>query len=163
MASPISGPAAEVSGTKVPAAKIEVRRMFVAPADKVFAAWTQREKLEKWMCRFPGYDTRQQGTDAVSVMNVKNPQGETFRQTITYRDLEPPKKLTFTWDWQKFSAAGDVIDEAHDTLVTVEFQPRGTFTEVILTHEGLRTTEQRESHSKGWNACFDTLAEYLKV
>jgi uncharacterized protein YndB with AHSA1/START domain len=154
------------SPSSAPSTKIEVRRMFVAPADKVFAAWSQRENLEKWMCRFPRYEARFRGSDpapgATLVMDVKNPEGETFQQTVTYRDLEPPKKLTFTWDWQKFSAAGDLLDEAHDTLVTVEFQPRGTFTEVILTHEDLRTAEQREAHAKGWNACFDTLAEYLK-
>ena len=95
-------------------------------------------------------------------MEVKNAQGETFKQTITYRDIEPPKKLTFTWDWQKFSESGQILDEARNTLVTVEFQPRGTFTEVILTHEGLPTAAQRESHSKGWNGCFDALTEYLK-
>jgi len=96
-------------------------------------------------------------------MEVKNPQGETFRQSVTYRDIEPPKKLVFTWDWQKFSASGKKVDEARDTLVTVEFQPRGTFTEVILTHEGLATADQHEAHSKGWNGCFDRLEEELKA
>jgi uncharacterized protein YndB with AHSA1/START domain len=100
---------------------------------------------------------------STNVMEVKNPQGETFKQSITYRDIEPPKKLVFTWDWQKFSASGEKVDEARDTLMTVEFQPRGTFTEVILTHEGLATPAQREAHSKGWNGCFDRLEEELKA
>ena len=86
-----------------------------------------------------------------------------FRSTITYRDITPPEKLVFTWDWQKFSASGEKIDEARDTLVTVEFLPRGNFTEVILTHQGLVTADQRESHHKGWNACFDRLGDELKA
>ena len=65
----------------------------------------------------------------------------------------------FAWDWEKFSASGEKVDEARDTLVTVEFEPRGIFTEVILTHEGLATAAQREAHSKGWNGCFDRLEE----
>lgn len=150
-----------------PETKLEVRRMFVASREKVFEAWTQREKVEKWMCRFPKHETRFSASDArpggTSVMEVKNPQGETFKQSVTYRDIEPPKKLVFTWDWQKFSASGEKVDEARDTLVTVEFQPRGTFTEVILTHEGLATADQREAHSKGWNGCFDRLEEELKA
>ncbi len=85
------------------------------------------------MCRSPRHETRFDTTDArlgsTSVMEVRNSQGETFKQTVTYRDIEPPKKLVFTWDWQKFSASGEKVDEARDTLVTVEFQPRGTFTE----------------------------------
>ena len=104
MASPIQGPET----------KVEVRRMFVAPREKVFEAWTQREKLEKWMCRFPRNDTRYTASDArpggVAVMDVKTPSGQRFMQTITYRDIEPPSKLVFTWDWQEFSAAGEKIE-----------------------------------------------------
>jgi uncharacterized protein YndB with AHSA1/START domain len=155
------------SAAEAPASKVEVRRMFVAPREKVFEAWTQREKLEKWMCRFPRSESRHQVSDAqpgaVSVMEVKSPSGQTFKQTITYRDIEPPSKLVFSWDWQEFSAAGEKIDEARDTLVTVEFQARGTFTEVILTHEGLRTAEQRARHERGWIGCFDALTETLKT
>ena len=147
--------------------KLEVRRMFVAAREKVFEAWTQREKVEKWMCRFPRHETRFTTSDAspggTSVMEVKNATGETFKQSVTYRDIEPPKKLVFTWDWQKLSASGEKVDEARNTLVTVEFQPRGAFTEVILTHEGLATAGQREAHSKGWNGCFDGLEEELKA
>ena len=149
------------------ASKVEVRRMFVAPREKVFEAWTQREKLEKWMCRFPRHEVRYAASDAEpgsnSVIEVKNPLGETYKQSITFRDVEPPKKLVFTWNWQRFSASGEKVDEQRDTLVTVEFQPRGSFTEVILTHEGLQTADQRERHSKGWNGCFDLLEQALKA
>jgi uncharacterized protein YndB with AHSA1/START domain len=152
---------------KAPETTLEVRRMFVAPREKVFEAWTQREKVEKWMCRFPRLETRYTMSDArpgvTNVMEVTNAQGESFKQTVTFRDIEPPKKLVFSWDWQKFSAAGQMIDEARDTLVTVEFEARGTFTEVILRHEGLRDAEQRETHRKGWNGCFDVLEEQLKA
>jgi len=46
-----------------PEAKLEIRRMFAAPREKVFEAWTQREKLEKWMCRFPHNETRYTAVD----------------------------------------------------------------------------------------------------
>jgi uncharacterized protein YndB with AHSA1/START domain len=98
-----------------PETKLEVRRMFAAPRERVFEAWT------------------------------------------------PPKKLVSTWDWEKFSASGEKVDQARDTLVSVEFEPRGIFTEVILTHEGLATAGQREAHSKGWNGCFDRHEEELKA
>lgn len=152
---------------QAPESKLEIRRMFTAPREKVFEAWTQREKLEKWMCRFARHETRYSAFDArlggTNVMEVKNPQGEMFKQTITFREIEPPNKLVFTWDWQKFSASGEMVDELRDTLVTVVFQPRGNFTEVILTHEGFRSADQRESHNRGWNGCFDVLEEKLKA
>jgi uncharacterized protein YndB with AHSA1/START domain len=147
--------------------KLEVRRMFVAPREKVFEAWTQREKLEKWMCRFPRNEVRYAASDArpggTNVVEVTSPQGETFKQSITFREVEPPERLVFTWDWQKFSASGQIVDELHGTLVSVEFQMRGTFTEVILRHEGFLKADQREAHTKGWNGCFDLLEVQLKA
>ena len=104
MASPATGPET----------KLEIRRMFAAPRENVFEAWTQREKLEKWMCRFPRHEVHYTASDAwpggTNVVEVKNPQGETFKQSITFRDIEPPTKLVFTWDWQKFSASGQMVD-----------------------------------------------------
>ena len=94
-------------------------------------------------------------------MEVTTQGGEIYKQSITFRNIEPPQKLVFTWDWERFSASGEKVDEMHDTLVTVEFQPRGSVTEVILTHEGFRTVEQREKHNNGWKGCFDQLEKEL--
>jgi len=47
-----------------PETKLEIRRMFAATREKVFEAWTQRGKLEKWMCRFPRNETRYTAFDA---------------------------------------------------------------------------------------------------
>lgn len=47
----------------------------------------------------------------------------------TYRVLDPPRKLVYTWLWET-----DL--EAAETLVTVEFHDRGGSTEIVLTREG---------------------------
>jgi uncharacterized protein YndB with AHSA1/START domain len=44
----------------------------------------------------------------------------------------------------------------------VEFFARGNSTEVVLTQELLQNQASRDSHKKGWEGCFDKLAEYLK-
>jgi uncharacterized protein YndB with AHSA1/START domain len=150
-----------------PQTKLEIRRMFSAPREKVFEAWTQREKLEKWMCRFPGNETRYTGADAcpggTNTMEVTSADGTTYKQRVTYREIQRPEKLVFTWTWEKFSASGQKIAEQDETLVTVEFQPRGTFTEVFLKHEGFTNADAREAHNKGWNATFDMLAKALEA
>src|ERR1700735_2714226 len=135
------------SSVNAPETKLEVRRIFAASREKVFEAWTQREKLEKWMCRFPGNETRYTGADArlggTNTMEVTSSDGGTVKQPVTDQEIKPPEKLVFTWSWKKFSASGQEIAEQDETLVTVEFQPRGTFTEVFLTHEGFTNAEAR--------------------
>jgi uncharacterized protein YndB with AHSA1/START domain len=116
-----------------PETKVEIRRMFAAPREKVFEAWTQREKLEKWMCRFPRNETRYTAFDA-------RPGGTNLMEVTRQK-----------------------INEQVETLVTVVFQPRGTFTEVFLTHEGFTSAEARADHNKGWNGCFDALEKTLEA
>ena len=150
-----------------PETKLEIRRMFAATREKVFEAWTQREKLEKWMCRFPRNETRYTAFDArpggTNLMEVTGADGATYKQRVTFREIRPPEKLVFTWAWEKFSPSGQKINEQDETLVTVEFQPRGTFTEVFLTHEGFTNAEARADHNKGWNGCFDSLEKALEA
>ena len=150
-----------------PETKVEIRRMFAAKREKVFEAWTQREKLEKWMCRFPNNGTRYTAFDArpggTNVMEVTSADGTMYKQRVTFREIRPPEKLVFTWAWEKFSPSGQKVNEQLETLVTVEFQPRGTFTEVFLTHEGLTDAQARADHNKGWNGCFDALEKALEA
>ena len=150
-----------------PETKVEIRRMFAATREKVFEAWTQREKLEKWMCRFPNNGTRYTAFDArpggTNVMEVTSADGTMYKQRVTFREIRPPEKLVFTWAWEKFSPSGQKVNEQLETLVTVEFQPRGTFTEVFLTHEGFTDAQARADHNKGWNGCFYALEKALEA
>jgi len=154
------------SPTTGPETKLEIRRMFSAPRTKVFEAWTQREKLEKWMCRdnpknatrYTAFDVRPGG---MNCMDITTADGVVYKQRVTFREVHPPDKLVFTWAWERFSASGEKNEVQDETLVTVEFKERGNFTEVFLKHENFRDAEQRERHNTGWNGCFDMLANTL--
>jgi len=39
------------TGQQGPETRVQIRRIFAASRAKVFEAWTEPEKLEKWMCR----------------------------------------------------------------------------------------------------------------
>ena len=94
-------------------------------------------------------------------MEVTSQDGTMYKQRVTFREIRPPEKLVFTWAWEKFSPSGQKVNEQLETLVTVEFQVRGTFTEVFLTHEGFTDARARADHNKGWNGCFDALEKAL--
>ena len=146
---------------------VQVRRTFSAARPRVFRAWTELEGLKHWMCRdveshevrFLQLDVRPNGRYEIE---VKTPEGVTYIGGGVYRDVKPPEKLSFTWLWKTSSEKPDASIQEEDSLVTVEFFERGAnSTEVVLTHEMLTTEESRKSHKKGWEGCFDKLAEYL--
>jgi uncharacterized protein YndB with AHSA1/START domain len=147
---------------------VQVRRVFSAPREKVFRAWTELEALNHWMCRdVESHQVRHSKLDVRPggryEIEVKTPEGVMYVGGGVYREVKPPEKLSFTWRWKRRPEKPDASIQAEDSLVTVEFLERGVnSTEVVLTHEGLTTEESRKSHKKGWEGCFDKLAEYLR-
>jgi len=69
----------------------------------------------------------------------------------TYVQVDRPRKLVFTW-------VGPLTNNVN-TLVTVELNPRGDETDLVLTHERLPTLAIREGHTKGWGNILDHLAD----
>ena len=148
---------------------LQIRRTFAAPREKVFAAWTRREQLEKWMCRdVPAHtvihheaDARPGGHYLMEVRDSGN--GGTYWGQGVYREVTPPEKLVFTWAWTQDKPDGTSL-HPHDpeTLVTVEFFARGDRTEVVLTHTLFGSTAVRDSTDQGWNGCFDMLEKALQ-
>ena len=151
-----------------PRFRLEVRRTFGAPREKVFAAWTEPKQLAQWMCKTsPASNTEYLELD-VRVggrfrMKNTSPNGDVYMLEGLYREIRSPEKLVFTWQWTKTPAEQRELEETGETLVTVEFVARGNSTEVVLTHEGFATPEIRDRHTHGWNGCFTTLEGVLKV
>ena len=66
--------------------------------------------------------------------------------------VDPPFRLVYTWR----------IDpsEPGSERVSVQFEPRGDATEVIVVHERIRDAAMRARHEQGWVGCLDNLANY---
>jgi uncharacterized protein YndB with AHSA1/START domain len=153
---------------QTPEITLQVRRTFAAPREKVFAAWAQREQLEKWMCADVGshtvihheQDIRPGGRYLMEVRDAGK--GETYWGQGVYREVKPPEKIVFSWSWTKDTIDGaNLHPDSEETQVTVEFFERGTSTEVVLTHAVFGSVKDRDDHDKGWNGCFDQLAKIL--
>ena len=131
------------------APSLRIKRVFQAPREKVFAAWTEKSQLEKWMCKphpemkttYLKFDAREGGTHE---LECHLPNGQIWVNQGTY-----------TWGWQRFDGARKKIGEMTGTLVTVDFHDRGGATEVVLSHEFFPNEQERDAHNRGWNATFD--------
>ncbi len=135
--------------------RLQVRRVFEASPERLFRAWTTPEELKRWHA--PGalttplaeVDLRVGGTYRIHMME---PGGKEHRVSGTYRTVEPPRRLVYTWKWE---------DDPTETVVTLEFLPKGKGTELVLTHEGFAAEERRASHEHGWTAIFDKFGAQL--
>jgi len=144
-----------------PDARLQVRRTFAAPREKIFAAWTDPEKMTGWLCRVtPKHtmkilelDVRPGGRYR---FEVTTPEGERHLLSGQYREVQPPERLVFTWSM-------DADPDVGETLVTVELFARGRSTELVLTHERFATRVWRDRHAAGWSGCFDLLTAELKL
>jgi uncharacterized protein YndB with AHSA1/START domain len=127
----------------VASAAVVVRRTIVAPAEELFDAWLDPEALATWMRPGPVRSTiakvepHEGGCYEITMMGLSGP----VVHKGVYRQIDRPKRLVFTW-----ASPGT---ELRDTLVTVDFVPVGTRTEVIVTHEQLPESA-KPSHSIGW-------------
>jgi uncharacterized protein YndB with AHSA1/START domain len=133
-----------------------ISRTYPASVDRVFKAWTDANQLGQWFAPTDDYTTK---------ANVDLRVGHEYRIAIThkggnvhtilgtYRLIEPPRKLVYTWRWEGGPAT--------DTLVTVDFNPEGDATKVTITHEQFTNTEDRDKHNEGWQGCLNRLQRTL--
>ena len=139
--------------TKTKTETLEIRRTFNAPRQRVFDAWTRPEELKRWSAPGPmsvpvaDVDLRVGGAYRI---HMRAPDGTEHHAFGVYREIDPPRRLVYTWSWEN-------QPDVQDTIVSVEFHERGGATEVVLRHDGLLTAASREQHTTGWNGCFDKL------
>jgi uncharacterized protein YndB with AHSA1/START domain len=136
-----------------------LRRTYSATPQRLFDAWTHPETAARFLG--PGEITipeiemnvRPGGTYRIVMLL---PDGERYIARGTYRDVRPPERLSMTWRWEE----DDPADE-RDTLLTLEFNAVPGGTELILTHEQLRSVESRDRHAHGWEQILEQLPAVL--
>jgi uncharacterized protein YndB with AHSA1/START domain len=139
--------------------KVDLTYVFDAPRDAVFRAWTDPEELKEWWG--PGeFTTPHAEVDLRPgggyVLVMQPPGGEPMRLAGTYRQVEPPERLVYTWRWETGNP------DTMESVVTVEFHDLGERTEVVLTQEGFAPETPLEMYSVGWEGGFAKLAARLK-
>jgi len=132
---------------------LELRRVIKAPRALVFEAWTRPEHMRRWSCPEGAVlvDVESDARPGGSYKLVMDVDGDRHTAFGTYREVRPPERLVYTWDWREESHA------MGETLVTVEFHEVDEGTEVVLAHEGFPAPEATQGHSEGWTSCLDRL------
>jgi len=138
---------------------LNLTRLFKAPRERVFAAFTTPEYMNQWFGCGGKVTTcttelREGGSYRLETHNPES--GEVFIVTGVYQEVAPPARVVFTWTYE-----GDEEWAGCESVVSVDFIASGDQTELRLTHTGFPSAESRGNHSQGWGTCLDKLDALL--
>ena len=136
---------------------LTIKRRFKAAPAKVFAAWTDPQKMMRWMgppsiirCEVEN-DLRVGGRYHIKMVVP----GDEHDAHGVYREIVPNEKVVFTWAWK--------TTLERESLVTVTIKPDGDGSLMTLHHEQFFDEAARDNHNKGWTEIMDRLAQFVEA
>jgi len=133
---------------------VQLTRVIAADPETVFRAWTEVEHMTRWSAPegmdipFVEVDLRVGGSFRLT---MRNAEGEEFKAFGEYRVVDPPRRVSYTWDWENPEF------QMGETVITVDFLPVDGGTEVVMRHELLPTEKFAADHTHGWMSCLNRL------
>ncbi|MBI3705061.1 MAG: SRPBCC domain-containing protein [Rhizobiales bacterium] len=137
---------------------LTIKRRFNAAPEKVFAAWTDPEKIKRWMS--PGEAKMLSAENDARAGGrfrwvMQAPDGEKHDVSGVYREVIPNEKLVFTWAW--------ISTPERESLVTLTFKRDGDGTLFTMVHEQFFDETARDRHQHGWSGAMEKLEKYLAL
>ena len=141
---------------------LRMQRLFDAPRDLVWHAWSRPEVMVLWMgpVEWPAVsaeaDFRVGGAWRICLRSPTT--GEDLWQGGVYREIVAPRRIVFTFRWDESHEDGPPVE----TLVTVDLTetPDGK-TRMDFMHEGLKSEQSLTGHRHGWSSTADRLEAWL--
>ncbi len=138
--------------------RLLVRREIATAPERVFEAWTDPSLIVRWWgaggvkCTAAEMDVEVGGTYRIA--NLR-PDGVTVWITGTFREVDPPSRLAYTW------AMEPVDSDTDHSLVEVTFDGDDDTTLVTVVHTRIPDADAREMNEDGWLGCLEGLARLM--
>ncbi len=150
-----------------------ITRVFSAPRELVWKAWTEPERVKQWWgprgftSPFCKIDLRVGGS---YLFSMRSTDGQDFWSTGVYREIVPQEKIVATDSFadekgnvvpaSHYGMSGDWPLETETTFIFEDQDGKTKFTIKSPQVEGISATD-RDNMEQGWNESLDKLAEYL--
>jgi len=131
---------------------LTLKRRLNAPAEKVYAAWTDPQKIVRWFGPDSGPVTKADIDLRVGGgfnIGFHTEDGEYHQVGGVYREVVPNEKLVFTWAWHTM--------KERESLVTITIKPDGDGSLLTLLHEKFFDEAARDGHQGGWTGSLNKL------
>ena len=137
-----------------------ITRIFDAPRELVWKAWTDPERMVKWhgprgfTSIIERSDFRPGGTFRI---HMRGPENDEHWTQGVFREIVAPERLVMAGCWA--DAQGRPVGP--ETTETVTLENLGARTQLTLHQALFESVTARDAHNGGWNSSLDCLAEYL--
>jgi uncharacterized protein YndB with AHSA1/START domain len=149
--------------------ELKITRVFDAPRELVWKAWTDPAMQMQWtgprgfitteleMPKTPGAPWRRtmEGLVPATGKSVK------LKQHGTVREVRPPELMVFSFAWDVPSDVGLSNMDFQENTVTVRLEEQGNKTVMTFTQGPFLSASACDGHTGGWNSAFDKFAEFL--
>jgi uncharacterized protein YndB with AHSA1/START domain len=153
-----------VDQTATTTKQFTITRVFDAPRELVWRAWTDPDEAPAWLHpraivtprESVAFDVRPGGSYRYTMVT---PDGATYPTAGIYREVSPPDRLVFTW-----GSPGDADDDR--PVITVELAPHGVAgiqTHMTFTLEGIEGVPGDDNVYDGWSEALDLFGERLRA
>jgi uncharacterized protein YndB with AHSA1/START domain len=147
---------------------IVITRVFDAPRELVWKAWTEPKRFKRWWgptgysCPSAKIDARVGG---MYLAAMRSPEGQDIWSTGTYSEVVEPEILAMTDSFA--DEKGKIVPASHYKMpgefpmelhVSVSFEEHGNQTTMTLKHLGM-PADSADDATNGWNQSFDKLAD----
>jgi uncharacterized protein YndB with AHSA1/START domain len=136
---------------------LTLKRRIDAPAEKIYAAWTDPEKIARWFGPAQIKDAVQAEIDlrvgGRYRISFESADGEYHQVGGVYREIVPDRLLVFSWAWH--------TTPERESQLTISLKPDGGATLLTLRQEALFDEAARSGHERGWTESLDKLEKYL--
>jgi uncharacterized protein YndB with AHSA1/START domain len=140
------------------ALRLHLEKDLAAPPERVFAAFVEADQLRQWWgpSGFAVERLRFNVAEGATFrIAMQPPEGEVFHLGGTFRVVEAPTRLVFTFAWEE----PDPDDQ--ETVVTVTFAAAGAGTRLVLDQQTFKTKARWELHRDGWTETLERLERFL--
>ncbi|HLX42663.1 MAG TPA: SRPBCC domain-containing protein [Bryobacteraceae bacterium] len=137
-----------------------IKRVFDAPRQLVFDAWTKPEHLARWQGAPEGFTVSSHDVDlrpgGAYRLCMRSPEGVDHWLQGVYREVVDPERLVFTHVW-----LDDRKQPGPETVVTITLADLGGKTELTLHQTGFKAVQSRDGHYTGWTSTLDRFHAYI--
>lgn len=136
---------------------LTIKRRIKASPDKVFAAWTDAEKVKHWwgpegMTAFLAeIEPRVGGRFHIA---MKGADGEVHDANGVFKEFVPNEKFVMSWYW--------ITTPERVSQLTLTFKADGDETILTLLHEQFADEAARDGHNRGWTTALDKLEAHFR-
>jgi uncharacterized protein YndB with AHSA1/START domain len=139
--------------------ELVINRIFDAPRELVWKAWTDHELAMQWAgprgftALDFNLDPRPGGEWRLTMHSPET--GELTNRGVVREALEP-ERLVFTFAWDNEDGT-----PGREMLISIAFADLDGKTEMVFSQGVFESVEDRDGHREGWSESFDKLEQYL--